>query len=203
MPAETRVAILECAGNSRVFLVPQVRGAQSELGAVGNAAWTGVPLCVLLERAGLEEDACEIVLEGPNPQEYLSKPLDFAAKMLLNRGTKLSDLWLPVRINGDIALFKGLMKEMLAEEDRRPGEILDWDFIRRYTVGYDELAASLRATSWEDILASSGLSRNEIRAAAEIALNARSIICCGHGTDPTPKRGGYHPGGDQLSAVAW
>jgi anaerobic selenocysteine-containing dehydrogenase len=73
--------------------------------------------------------------------------------MLLNRGTRLSDLWLPVRINGDIALFKGLMKEMLAEEDRRPGEILDWNFIRQYTVGYDELAASLRATSWEDILA--------------------------------------------------
>jgi DMSO/TMAO reductase YedYZ molybdopterin-dependent catalytic subunit len=66
LPAETRVAILECAGNSRVFLVPQVQGAQWELGAVGNAEWTGVPLSVLLDRAGLEEDACEVVLEGPD-----------------------------------------------------------------------------------------------------------------------------------------
>jgi DMSO/TMAO reductase YedYZ molybdopterin-dependent catalytic subunit len=66
IPAETRVAILECAGNSRVFLVPQVQGAQWELGAVGNAEWTGVPLSALLERAGLEKDACEIVLEGPD-----------------------------------------------------------------------------------------------------------------------------------------
>jgi len=57
MPSETRVATLECAGNSRVFLVPQVQGAQWELGAVGNAQWTGVPLGALLERAGLEEDA--------------------------------------------------------------------------------------------------------------------------------------------------
>jgi DMSO/TMAO reductase YedYZ molybdopterin-dependent catalytic subunit len=40
MPAETRVAILECAGNSRVFLVPQVQGAQWEFGAVGNAEWS-------------------------------------------------------------------------------------------------------------------------------------------------------------------
>jgi DMSO/TMAO reductase YedYZ molybdopterin-dependent catalytic subunit len=64
MPSETRVATLECAGNSRVFLVPQVAGAQWELGAVGNAEWTGVPLVALLERAGLEEGACEIVLEG-------------------------------------------------------------------------------------------------------------------------------------------
>jgi DMSO/TMAO reductase YedYZ molybdopterin-dependent catalytic subunit len=64
MPSETRVATLECAGNSRVFLIPQVSGAQWELGAVGNAEWTGVPLAALLERVGLEEDACEIVLEG-------------------------------------------------------------------------------------------------------------------------------------------
>jgi DMSO/TMAO reductase YedYZ molybdopterin-dependent catalytic subunit len=64
MPSETRTATLECAGNSRVFLVPQVPGAQWELGAAGNAEWTGVPLRTLLERAGLADDACEIVLEG-------------------------------------------------------------------------------------------------------------------------------------------
>ena len=66
MPVETHIAVLECAGNSRIFLVPQVKGAQWELGALGNAEWTGVPLCILLERAGLEEEACEIVLEGPD-----------------------------------------------------------------------------------------------------------------------------------------
>src|SRR5260221_6863900 len=115
---------------------------------------------------------------NPNPQEYLSNPFAFPAKMLLNRGTKLSDLWLPVRINGDIALFRGMMKEMLAEEDRRPGEIFDWDFIRQHTVGFEEFVAGLRAASWEEILVSSGVNRDQIRAAAQIALNARSIICC-------------------------
>src|ERR1700704_6696050 len=64
MRSETRVATLECAGNSRVFLVPQVPGAQWELGAVSNAEWTGVPLRALLERADLADDACEIMLEG-------------------------------------------------------------------------------------------------------------------------------------------
>jgi DMSO/TMAO reductase YedYZ molybdopterin-dependent catalytic subunit len=44
MPSETQVATLECAGNGRVFLVPQVQGAQWELGAACNAEWTGVPL---------------------------------------------------------------------------------------------------------------------------------------------------------------
>src|SRR5258705_1123176 len=83
MPSETRVATLECAGNSRVFLVPQVQGAQWELGAVSNAEWTGVPLRALLERAGLEEDACEIVLEGadremPKEEPVPPEPISYA-----------------------------------------------------------------------------------------------------------------------------
>src|SRR5215475_1337095 len=56
IPSETRAATLECAGNGRIFLVPPTNGTQWELGAVGNAEWTGVPLPALLERAGLEAD---------------------------------------------------------------------------------------------------------------------------------------------------
>src|SRR5258708_2964066 len=83
MASETRVATLECAGNGRVFLIPQVEGAQWELGAVGNAEWTGVPLGALLERAGMEEDACEIVLEGadqgtPDIKPKLPLPISYA-----------------------------------------------------------------------------------------------------------------------------
>src|SRR5271155_5873169 len=75
MRSETRIATLECAGNNRVFLVPQVRGAQWELGAVGNAEWTGVPLRVLLERAGLADDACEVLLEGADRGTPAEEPI--------------------------------------------------------------------------------------------------------------------------------
>ncbi|HEY0567635.1 MAG TPA: sulfite oxidase, partial [Xanthobacteraceae bacterium] len=86
MRSETRVATLECAGNSRVFLVPQVSGAQWELGAAGNAEWTGVPLRALLERAGLAEDACEIVLEGadrgvPKEPPVPPEPISYARSL--------------------------------------------------------------------------------------------------------------------------
>src|ERR1700733_11705104 len=64
MPSRTCVATLECAGNSRVFLSPPAPGAQWELGAVGNAEWTGVPFSALLEIAGLDDDVCDLVLEG-------------------------------------------------------------------------------------------------------------------------------------------
>jgi DMSO/TMAO reductase YedYZ molybdopterin-dependent catalytic subunit len=77
LPSRTCVATLECAGNGRVFLVPPAPGAQWELGAVGNAEWTGVPLSVLLERAGLTDEACELVLEGADrgvPKEEPKPP---------------------------------------------------------------------------------------------------------------------------------
>ena len=86
MPSETRVATLECAGNSRVFLIPQAEGAQWELGAVGNAEWTGVPLGALLECAGMEEDACEVVFEGadrgtPKEQPLPPGPISYARSL--------------------------------------------------------------------------------------------------------------------------
>src|SRR2546430_12082513 len=55
---------LECAGNNRNFLEPKVKGVQWGLGAVGTAEWTGVPLSVLLDRAGVKANASEIILEG-------------------------------------------------------------------------------------------------------------------------------------------
>jgi len=118
-----------------------------------------------------------ISVVNPNPQEYRN-PLKFAAKMLLNRGTPLADLWLPVRINGDMAAMRGIMKEMLEEEDRRPGAALDRQFIDQYTTGFEEFAAHVCATPWDQILEISALTREQIRTAAEIAMRAKRIICC-------------------------
>jgi DMSO/TMAO reductase YedYZ molybdopterin-dependent catalytic subunit len=64
LPATTRPLTLECAGNSRVFLVPPARGVQWSNGAVGNADWTGVPLSTLLERAKPKAGAIDVVLVG-------------------------------------------------------------------------------------------------------------------------------------------
>jgi DMSO/TMAO reductase YedYZ molybdopterin-dependent catalytic subunit len=74
MPSTSVTATLECAGNSRVFLVPQTSGAQWELGAVSNAVWTGVPLAALLERAGVKSNGIDVVLEGSDHGEPKSEP---------------------------------------------------------------------------------------------------------------------------------
>jgi molybdopterin-dependent oxidoreductase alpha subunit len=130
---------------------------------------------------------CRIVSLNPLPElglEHFKNPQDLAnpfkaAKMIFGSGTALTDLWLPVRINGDMAAMQGIMKEMIAEEDRRPGGgALDWDFIRSHTTGSDELIAQIRSTGWDEIVARSGLTREQIRSAAEIAMGANAIIAC-------------------------
>jgi molybdopterin-dependent oxidoreductase alpha subunit len=111
-----------------------------------------------------------------NPQDF-ANPLK-AVGTLVGSGTQLSDLWLPIKINGDLAFFKGLMKELLAEERKAPGKVFDLEFINKYTNGYEELIESLERAEWDEIVENSGLSRQQIRQAAEIAMNAKSIICC-------------------------
>lgn len=69
MPTRSRVALLECSGNGRVFLVPRAEGLPWELGAVSNAEWTGVPLAAILDRAGLKSDAVEVIAEGADAGE--------------------------------------------------------------------------------------------------------------------------------------
>ena len=55
-------------------MTPKARGVQWELGAVGAAAWTGVPLSAVLERAGLQEAAVDVVLEGADSGEVTEEP---------------------------------------------------------------------------------------------------------------------------------
>ena len=65
---------LECAGNSRVFLVPQARGLQWGHGAVGNAAWTGIPLGALLDRAKPKAGAADVALFGADKGAITADP---------------------------------------------------------------------------------------------------------------------------------
>src|SRR5438045_2230803 len=103
MPAHTITATLECAGNSRVFLVPKVKGVQWELGAVGNAEWTGVRLRDLLQRAEMANDACEIIFEGADNGTIAEPPrpagkINFARSLPVEKA--MDDVLLAFAMNG-------------------------------------------------------------------------------------------------------
>ncbi len=114
---------------------------------------------------------------NPNPQHY-ANPLKFPVALLANQPTQLADLFLPLRIGGDMAVFKGMMKVMLERERSAPGTVFDHAFISEKTSGYDELIASLDATAWDDILSESGLTHTAITEAAEMFIGAERVITC-------------------------
>ncbi len=113
---------------------------------------------------------------NPNPQEY-DNPLAFPFR-LFGEGTPLTDCYLQIKINGDVAALKGLMKTMLEEETRQPGAVFDHAFIQQHTTGFDELIADLQATSWEEIEASAGLPRAALREAGQRVASSKRLILC-------------------------
>lgn len=111
---------------------------------------------------------------NPNPQDY-SNPLKLVPA-LLGGGTKLTDLYVPVRVNGDAALLQGIMKCLLEREQANPGTVLDRAFIDTYTLGFDSLAAHVERTSWVEIEGSSGVDRAMIEQVADIVARAKRMI---------------------------
>jgi DMSO/TMAO reductase YedYZ molybdopterin-dependent catalytic subunit len=63
-PAVTRPVTMECAGNGRALLEPHVVSQPWLSEAVGTAEWTGVPVRDLLEQAGVEDGAIEVLFTG-------------------------------------------------------------------------------------------------------------------------------------------
>jgi molybdopterin-dependent oxidoreductase alpha subunit len=134
---------------------------------------------MLSELQKAARNGCQIVSINPlaetglirfkNPQEPLS---------LLGTGTPIARLFLPVKINGDVALLKGIMKEMLEEDQRSLGKVLAHDFIREQTEGFEALRADLEAESWSELVEQSGCSRELIHEAAQIAIGSERMICC-------------------------
>jgi len=74
LPSKTVMATIECAGNGRANLAPKVKGLSWEQGGIGNANWTGVPLSVLLDKAGIKAGTVEIILEGEDQGEVTDEP---------------------------------------------------------------------------------------------------------------------------------
>ena len=112
----------------------------------------------------------------PNPEEYPNK-LGFALRMLDGGSIALADMYLPVRINGDIALCKGLMKVML-DVERTNGGVLDHAFIAEHTDGFEALRADIEDTSWQEIVDGCGIAREEIEKAGQMMAESKRMMAC-------------------------
>jgi molybdopterin-dependent oxidoreductase alpha subunit len=97
---------------------------------------------------------------------------------MLRGGTPLASRFVRVRVGGDVALLKGVMKEVLALEEERPGRVLDRAFIARHTAGFEAFAKALGEAEWDALVAESGIPRAEMRALAELYAGAERTIAC-------------------------
>ncbi|MFN2493243.1 MAG: FdhF/YdeP family oxidoreductase [Pyrinomonadaceae bacterium] len=130
-----------------------------------------------LEKA--KQNGCKLVHINPLPEVGMTQfkhPQDVLG--WLGGGTTLADLFVQVRINGDVALLQGIAKALFAEEGRRPGEVLDRHFIDDYTSGFNEFAAAIISTSWNDIVEESSVEQSVIEEAAKIFIESECTIFC-------------------------
>lgn len=105
---------------------------------------------------------------------------------MLAGGVDLTDIYLQVKVNGDIAFLKAVMK-LLLEKHEQKGGIIDEAFIKEYTTGYEAVKASLEPLEVDQLCAEAGLPIAQVLAAADlIAKNKKIIICWAMGLTQHP-----------------
>lgn len=112
---------------------------------------------------------------NPNPQDY-SNPLELPFA-LLGKGQALADLYLPVRVNGDVAAIKGILKHLFERERAGRESAIDHEFIRSFTEGFEQLREDAEAADWAEIEEQSGLTQSQMHAAAEMYAASKRTIC--------------------------
>jgi molybdopterin-dependent oxidoreductase alpha subunit len=102
------------------------------------------------------------------------------ARGVVGSGTGLSDLHLPIRINGDLALWQGIGYLVLEAEEAagNDGSVLDRDFIDRHTTGFEDWARGIKHLDWDRVVSATGLSRAQIQEAADLLLASSATVHC-------------------------
>ena len=133
-----------------------------------------------LERA--KRSGARIVTVNPLPEAGMKA---FAnpqhARGLVGRATELTDLFMQVKVGGDLALFSAVNR-LLLEADRRGEQVVDHDFVRTFTHGFEEFVEGLLAEPeeafWARTERDSGLSRALVEELVTLVTGARRVVVC-------------------------
>ena len=140
------------------------------MGTLHEASRRGVPIIVFNP---LKERALERFTDPQNPVE-----------MATLGSTRIASSYYQVKVGGDAAALKGIMKALIALDDAAGPEsrVLDHEFILAHTHGFEALATDLRGDEWSAIEATSGLSREALQSVAvAYAKSSATIISYGMG----------------------
>lgn len=131
------------------------------MGTLHECSRRGVPIIVFNP---LKERALERFADPQDPIE-----------MGTFSSTRIASSYYQVKIGGDAAALKGIMKAVLALAETSP-EVLDHAFIAEHTTGFEALVADINRTEWADIERVSGLARADLERVAEIYAKSKATI---------------------------
>ncbi|MCI1089875.1 FdhF/YdeP family oxidoreductase [Stenotrophomonas maltophilia] len=120
-----------------------------------------------------------IVAVNPMPERALirfAEPQDMV-QMATFGSTEITSEFVHIRIGGDLALIKGMMKVMF-EREAQGERVLDHDFLSEHTVGLEALREDVMAQDWDEIVQVSGISQAQIRRCAEIYIRSKATVIC-------------------------
>ncbi len=118
---------------------------------------------------------CQIISINPLAETGLKRfkhPQEVGG--ILGKGTLLATHHVPVKVNGDVALLKGIQKAIVQQH----ASSLHADFIDRNTEGFEQYRDDLLKESWENIVRGSGISEAQIHEVAAVIARSKAMICC-------------------------
>ena len=120
-----------------------------------------------------------IVAVNPMPERALirfAEPQD-VVQMATFGSTPIASEFVHIRIGGDLALIKGMMKVMF-EREAAGESVLDHDFIRDHTTGFEAVRDEVMSLGWPELVAASGIDEAQIRRCAEVYIRSKATMIC-------------------------
>lgn len=97
---------------------------------------------------------------------------------LIGPASTITDLWLQVRVNEDVALLKAILKLLWQKEQERPGTVFDNEFIEAKTTGLQQLLEHLQHYDTRSLIGQSGVAEAKVQGAVEMIAAKKKIIVC-------------------------
>ena len=144
---------------------------------VGQNPGTNHPrMLTALEKC--KKNGGKIIAVNPLPEAGLIKFTNPQNPIkLLTGGIAISDVYVPITINGDVAFFKAILLKLLEKEETQ-GNVFDQEFINEFTQGYDAFITDLKRYNFNNCLKASGVSLEIFNDAFDLILNNNKIIIC-------------------------
>ena len=154
---------------------------------IGQNPGTNAPRMLSALEKG-KKNGAKIIAINPLPEAGLmgfKNPQE--VKGVIGSPVKLADLYLPVKINGDMSLLKAIEILLLEAEKKNPGKVFNHDFIHEKTTGYEAYLQQFSNYNFDELAAQSGVTKEAIQQATEmIAFKNRIIVCWGMGLTQQP-----------------